>query len=201
MKKSRTRKLDHFYSLCKQGSNVIDVGVSNNEHNEQINLFLNNFRLPADQYTGLGVVNLNDVAMKHPDKKFVSYPGGVFPFKDNEFDWVFSNAVVEHVGNRAEQLLFINEMLRVGKNVFFTTPNKYFPVESHTNVVFRHWFDDGFYKWCSSNKPNWTRENLLLLSNSNLSELMKHSDSNRYKIQKNRLAGMVMTFTVVCSQE
>lgn len=200
MRKSRTRKLDHFYSLCKQDSTIIDVGVSNNEHNDQINLFLNNFRFSSNQYTGLGIVNLDDIASKHPDKKFVSYKGGVFPFKDNEFDWVFSNAVVEHVGNKSDQLLFINEMLRVGKNVFFTTPNKYFPVESHTNVFFRHWFDDGFYEWCKINKPDWTRDNLLLLSSSKLSELMDSSNVKKYIIQKNRLAGMVMTFTIVCLQ-
>jgi len=119
MYKSRSKKLDQFYSLCDPNSNVLDVGVSNKEQNDQINLFLNEFRLSPNQYTGLAIQSMDNIAKKHPGKRFVQYPGGKFPFHDNEFDWVFSNAVIEHVGSEDDQILFINEMLRVAKNVFF----------------------------------------------------------------------------------
>jgi len=42
--------------------------------------------------------------------------------------------VIEHVGDEDAQLLFLNEMMRVAKNVFFTTPNKYLPVESEIDL-------------------------------------------------------------------
>ena len=122
MQKSRFKKLDHFYSLCDKQSFVLDVGVSKNKYADFTNLFLKNFKLTDTQYTGLAVQKMDGIRKKYPEKKFVEYPGGVFPFDDEEFDWVFSNAVIEHVGNREDQLLFLNEMLRVGKNVFFTTP-------------------------------------------------------------------------------
>ncbi len=67
--------------------------------------------------------DLSDMNNLFPDKRFVTYQGGKFPFDDDEFDWVFSNVVIEHVGNDEALLMFINEMLRVAKNVFFTTPN------------------------------------------------------------------------------
>lgn len=201
MQKSRSKKLDHFYSLCDTRSLVLDVGVSNNEHNDSVNLFLRNFRLSPSQYTGLAVQPMDDIRKKYSDKKFIEYPGGVFPFAENEFDWVFSNAVIEHVGNREDQIVFVNEMLRVGKNVFFTTPNKWFPIESHTNVFFRHWFNESFYNWCKLNQPSWTADNLLLLGRNELNDILEGSNAERYQIQSNRTLGWPMTFTVVCSAE
>ena len=60
------------------------------------------------------------------------------PFKDSSFDLVFSNAVIEHVGDEIEQMKFVNEHTRVGKNWVFTTPNRLFPIESHTQKLFIH---------------------------------------------------------------
>lgn len=199
MNASRSKKLEHFYSLCGKESPVLDVGVSNNEHNSSVNLFLKNFRLDPHQYTGLAVEPMDSIRQKYHGMKFVEYPGGCFPFEDNEFDWVFSNAVIEHVGNEEQQLLFVNEMLRVGKNVFYTTPNKYFPVESHTNVFFRHWFDSHFYCWCAQNSTYWTKDNLILLGKKNLLDIMKNSNAKEFSIKSNRMLGWPMTFTVVCS--
>lgn len=201
MQISRTKKLNHFYSLCDMHSSVLDVGVSNNEHNDSVNYFLKNFRLNHNQYTGLAVQPMDEIKKKYQEKKFIEYSGGIFPFEDNKFDWVFSNAVIEHVGNREDQLLFVNEMLRVGKNVFFTTPNKWFPVESHTNVFFRHWFNEKFYKWCKINQPYWCVDNLLLLGIGELNKIMEESNAKKYIIKKNRALGWPMTFTVVCSTE
>jgi hypothetical protein len=52
--------------------------------------------------------------------------------------------VTEHVGDEEAQIQFVNEMLRVARNVLFTTPSKYFPVESHTNTLLLHWHDGLF---------------------------------------------------------
>lgn len=197
MEKSRTKKLDHFYSLCTENSTVLDVGVSSNEYNESVNIFHRRFRLNPSQYTGLGTQSMDELNRKYSGKKFIHYEGGVFPFEDNQFDWVFSNAVIEHVGDKSKQLQFVEEMLRVAQNVYFTTPNKYFPVDAHTNVLFRHWFDKHFYSWCEKNNPHWTRENLLLLSKSDLLNLLGEANTPNYLFRSNRVLGMPMTFTVV----
>ncbi len=199
MKISREKKLEHFYSLCKEGDSILDVGVSaksKNTVNPLVNYFLNNYRHDPGTYTGLGVENIEGMEDYYPGKCFVRYPGVEFPFSDNEFDWVFSNAVIEHVGDDNAQLLFINEMARVAKNVFFTTPNKYFPVESHTNVLFLHWNNALFYKWCKKNKPYTTKDRLYLLSFYRLRKILKNSSVKSYKIYKNRLIGIPMTFTI-----
>lgn len=195
---SRASKLDHFYSLCK-GGRILDAGVSGKARVPGENIFLSSFRFPGNSYVGLGVEDLTELSCVHPDKHFVTYDGRIFPFGDNEFDWVFSNAVIEHVGGLAEQVFFLNEMLRVAKNVFFTTPNKYFPVESHTNALFLHWLPGNiFYDWCSKNRPYWNRSNLQLLGYQDLDNVIKASNVADYKIFSNRLLGWPMTFTVVC---
>ncbi|MUL35820.1 class I SAM-dependent methyltransferase [Gloeocapsopsis dulcis] len=52
-------------------------------------------------------------------------------FKDKEFDIVFSNSVIEHVGNYEDQEAMAKEVLRIGKNYFVQTPNFYFLIEPH----------------------------------------------------------------------
>ncbi len=198
MAASRIKKLDHFYSLCT-GGKILDAGVSGRARLQGENIFLEEFRFSGSCYTGLGIQDLSELSMLHLDKHFVTYDGRLFPFGDNEFDWVFSNAVIEHVGNTSDQVIFLNEMLRVAKDVFFTTPNKYFPVESHTNALFLHWFPGNiFHKWCAKYHPYWTRENLQPLGMDDLLKVVRASNATSYEVFSNRMLGWPMTYTVVC---
>jgi len=65
--------------------------------------------------------------------------GLMLPFADQSFDLVFSNSVVEHVGDAAQQRRFAQEIARVGKRYWVQTPNRYFPVEHHLWTPFVHW--------------------------------------------------------------
>jgi hypothetical protein len=85
------------------------------------------------------------------------------PFEDEEFDFVFSNAVIEHVGDAEAQAVFVHEHARVGRHWMFTTPNRLFPVESHTFTLFRHMSQ----KWRPP-KPVYTR----LLSKTDIRDLI-----------------------------
>ena len=205
MEISRHKKLDHFYRLCSEHAPILDVGVSQEKakvkgREPPLNTFLKTFRYGSSNYTGLGVEDLSGMGKLYPGKRFVQYSGGIFPFKEREFEWVFSNAVIEHVGDDDAQVEFLNEMMRVGRYVFFTTPWKYFPIESHTNVLFLHWNNRLFYSWCRKNKPFWTKRNLYLFSARRLDSILKRSNAKSYKVYKNRMLGITMTFTVVCSQ-
>jgi SAM-dependent methyltransferase len=198
MERSRKAKLDQFYSRYK-GGKVLDVGVSGRDWSDMENVFLKNFSGPASDYTALGIEDLSELSRRYPDRRFVQYPGGRFPFEDGEFEWVYSNAVIEHVGDRAAQVAFLNEMLRVARNVFFTTPNKWFPLESHTNVVLLHFFPGLFYRWCAKRSLYWTPETLNLLGPGDLRRVLARSNARDPQVFHNRLAGMTMTLSVVCS--
>lgn len=58
------------------------------------------------------------------------------PFKDKAFDVLWSNAVIEHVGDFHAQRMFAKEIQRVGKGYFVTTPWKGFPIELHYKLPF-----------------------------------------------------------------
>ena len=199
---SRRKKEDHFYTHFTEGMSVLDVGVSKEEnfHLQLENHFLKNFRYASKYYTGLGIENLSCMRQLYPDKRFVEYSGGRFPFDNKEFDWAYSNAVIEHVGDEDAQIMFLNEMIRVSKKVFFTTPFKFFPVETHTNVLFLHWQDDIFRSWCSKKHLWVSKYDPYLFSYSRLKNTLDKSMATNYKIFKNRFYGMVMTFTVICSE-
>ncbi len=199
---SRRKKTDHFYSMFKEGMTVLDVGFANETKRkvpDTINYFLKNYRYDYKTYTALSIEKTDGMAELYPKCRFVNYNGGIFPFKDNEFDWVFSNAVIEHVGDDINQKEFLNEMLRVAKNVYFTTPNKFFPFESHSNILFLHWNNYLFYKFCAKMKPRWSTKKLLyLFSKARLQSLLKESRAREYTIFCNRMVLITMTFSVVC---
>ena len=65
---------------------------------------------------------------------FISHVGdatNMKEFEDNSFDIIFSNSVIEHVGDFGKQKDMADEIRRLGKAYFVQTPNKYFPIEPH----------------------------------------------------------------------
>jgi Methyltransferase domain len=83
---------------------------------------------------------------------FVVADGCQLPYRDKVVDLIVSNAVIEHVGQEGEQKRFVAEHVRVGQHCIITTPNRWFPVESHTSAILRHWAP----KWRNS-RPEFTR--------------------------------------------
>ncbi len=68
----------------------------------------------------------------------VGADGCLLPFRDGEFDIVFSNSVIEHVGSAENQRAFAGEIARIGRSFWVQTPNQGFPVEQHLMVPFVH---------------------------------------------------------------
>ena len=73
------------------------------------------------------------------------------------FDVVFSNSVIEHVGEVNRQKQFAKECMRCGRGYYVQTPNKWFPVDPHTFLLFAHWLPKKVF-----NKIMWISPRFLM---------------------------------------
>jgi SAM-dependent methyltransferase len=80
-------------------------------------------------------------------------------FEDDSFDVVFSNSVIEHVGDYSDQTRMAEEIRRVGKRYFVQTPNRYFPIEPHFLFPFFQFFPLWMKTWLLMNfNLGWFRK-------------------------------------------
>jgi len=63
----------------------------------------------------------------------------------HSFEVVFSNSVIEHVGSFDRQRQFAAECARCGRGYYVQTPNKWFPLDPHTFMLFAHWLPQRWY--------------------------------------------------------
>jgi ubiquinone/menaquinone biosynthesis C-methylase UbiE len=85
--------------------------------------------------------------------EWVAGDGRLLPFADRAFDIVFSNSVIEHVGDAESQRRFADEVIRVGRAYWVQTPNRWFPVEQHLLTPFVHWLPA---RWQRTLVPRFT---------------------------------------------
>ena len=167
---NRRRKLALFMETIRPGAEtrVVDVGVGDTGFGTEPgvasshNFFEALYPWP-ERITAVSDVPLPNFAQEFPAITTVTASGTDLPFEDDAFDVAFSNAVVEHVGGRDEQRRFVAELCRVAPRVFLSTPNRWFPLETHTLVPFVHWLprttaDRAFE---ALGKDNWERIELL----------------------------------------
>ena len=121
----------------RQGERILEVGVSALDAPSE-NHLLEAYPYP-EQIIAVGLNELDELRARHPKVTFINADGRDLPFSDREFDIVHCNAVIEHVGPRPDQRRFVSELMRVGKRGMISTPSRWFPVDSHTNLPFLHW--------------------------------------------------------------
>lgn len=98
-------------------------------------------------------------------------------YKDNSFDIVFSNSVIEHVGDVSKQQDFAKEVHRLAQYFWIQTPSKYFPLEAHCGMPFWWYWPKSLrqriIKRWSKKLPAWTEmvEGTTVLSREQMEEL------------------------------
>lgn len=87
---------------------------------------------------------------------WVAGDGRTLPFRDGAFDVVFSNSVIEHVGDAESQRRFAREVQRVGRAYWVQTPNRRFPVEQHLLTPLVHWLPKRWQRWIVPRFTVWS---------------------------------------------
>ena len=121
--RSRQRKLRLFLDELDPTAetSVLDVGADELGFGEgdgcaTMNFFEEHYPWP-EQITALGLHDGAGFRARYPQIEYVQGDACALPFADGEFDIVFSNAVIEHVGGRERQRQFVSEAIRVGRRV------------------------------------------------------------------------------------
>ncbi|MFT5443952.1 MAG: hypothetical protein ACI8W3_003003 [Myxococcota bacterium] len=195
----RERRFAFFRDLIEslpKPVKILDVGGTQD--------FWETMNYVAPEIAQITIVNLQAPESRHANITTLDANACDMPmFGDDEFDVVFSNSVIEHVGDTPNQEAMAKEVQRVGKRYFVQTPNLYFPIEPHYMFPFFQFMPVGVKTWLLMNlNIAWggkikerddavaTAGSVKLLSGSHFHSMFPGSQS-----YKERVLGLTKSFT------
>jgi len=147
----REKRFSFFLSLLSQVErpvSILDVGGTE--------YFWNMMGISNLSDVKITLLNTSDCMISNPNISFVIGDACDLKFLGESFDVIFSNSVIEHVGNRYNQKQMANEVKRVGKRYFIQTPNKNFFLEPHFLFPFFQFMPSSIQVWLVRNfKLGW----------------------------------------------
>ena len=144
--KARRKMFSRFTELYSPdaATKVLDLGTTPDMKLDDSNYFVKQYPW-KNNLTIASIEDCSELADKYSLKNFVRIsPKKELPFRNKEFDILHCSAVLEHCGTREDQKFLLVECLRVAREVFITTPNRWFPLEMHSFIPFLHWLP---WKW------------------------------------------------------
>lgn len=133
---SRRRKIDLLTSAIEPGSRVLMVGVSMQDGIGSTSVVERGLK----DHCEVVALTYEPVEADTLGAPLVRADGRRLPFASGSFDYVVSNAVIEHVGGPVGAQQMIVESGRVARRGWLHfTPNRRFPFETHTGVPVLHW--------------------------------------------------------------
>ena len=185
--KSRTKKFQLFESVFhpRPDERVLDVGASGDVFLRYT--FEAIYPYPSRIIAGVhSFGEVRSARQVYPKSTYVVFDGCSLPFPDKAFDIVFSNAVIEHILGPGRQKRFAEEVMRVGKSWFVTTPNYWYLFESHYHLPFIQFLPDNFQRsynrFFGTHIPKGQTQELALLAATGLRELFPTSHIEKVRV-------------------
>jgi len=195
--KLRKKRFAFFLSLLVQMERpirILDVGGTGS--------FWKMTGLSVEDDIFITLVNLTQENVVLSDITSIAGDARKLGLNNASFDVVFSNSVIEHVGNYEDQMRMAKEVRRVGRRFFVQTPNKNFPIEPHFLFPFFQFLPFELRVWLlrnfrlgwfprTSNKTSARQivESIRLLDRREFSELFSGA-----KIYEEKVFGMTKSF-------
>src|SRR5436190_6632347 len=145
---ARRAVYERFLQVIAPGPDdrILDIGVTSDTTQQESNFFERAYP-HKHRVTCVGTEDGSHLERAYPGVTFVPITAGEpLPFPDGHFDVVFSNAVIEHAGGAPRQARFVAEALRVARRFFIVTPNRLFPVETHTGLPLVHYLPPALFR-------------------------------------------------------
>ena len=179
----------------------LDIGTTNDINHQSSNSIIKN--LPEISI----LKSISDQKINHPLFNLNLTKSITEDFTNDEIlkmssDLVISSATIEHVGNEKSQVKMIENMINLSKKYFvITTPNRFYPIDFHTQLPLIHWLPKNIHRnllKIVGVKYFDREENLNLLSKNDLKKMMKNFDNKvDYKIKTINLLGIVSNFIII----
>jgi 2-polyprenyl-3-methyl-5-hydroxy-6-metoxy-1,4-benzoquinol methylase len=146
---SRKRKIDLFHKTFQlnEKTKILEIGSEINFNGIRGLQLIDTYQWKKNiTASNISPEHINNIKKHYPEINAVVADASALPWPDKSFDIVFSNAVIEHMGDYAVQKKVAQEIMRVGKSWFITTPNRWFPYEFHMRLPFVTWAPGTLYR-------------------------------------------------------
>ena len=153
------------------------------------------------------LLNLEKEALPPGIRGFESVGGTALKldYQPGDFDFVFSNSVIEHMGSREGQVLMAQEVRRISARYLIQTPAFWFPLEPHSHlpgfqflphavraILIRHFRINYFPAGRTYMECLRVSHSTLMLTAGRFHRLFPGS-----RLHKERLFGLVKSYTVI----
>ena len=107
--------------------------------------------------------------------------------------------MLEHVGSETDRRRFVSEINRVADRALLTTPNRWFPVDSHTKLPFLHYLPKPLFDWMLERLgKRWaTGDYMHLMGRREIVRLLREVGIEHFHIRSNRLGPFTMDFSIM----
>ncbi|MBO4887875.1 MAG: methyltransferase domain-containing protein [Firmicutes bacterium] len=200
----RRKRMEKYLSFYK--STVMEEVRSENRRVEILDLGgEEKFWHACDRYiidtSNITMLNLEDRQADSSSESMKSIVGDATDlsvYADQSVDLVFSNSVIEHVGDLSKMKAMADEAMRVGKHIYIQTPNKFFPIEPHFMMLFVQFLPKKLRVKAVAKKWNLSREEAI--SQVNGTELLSLRTLKKLfpgcKVSREYFFGMTKSFSV-----